>query len=42
VDKEKNVIIAVPGSVGIPADLNELDAIYAESWLRNILTEMST
>ncbi|MDP2793295.1 MAG: FAD/NAD(P)-binding oxidoreductase [Sulfurisoma sp.] len=42
VDKEKNVIVAVPGSVGIPPDLNELDAIYADSWLRNILIEMST
>ncbi|MDP2821857.1 MAG: FCSD flavin-binding domain-containing protein, partial [Sulfuritalea sp.] len=42
VDKEKNVIIAVPGSVGVSPDLSETEAIYAESWLRNILTEMST
>ncbi|MDP2824616.1 MAG: FAD/NAD(P)-binding oxidoreductase [Sulfuritalea sp.] len=42
VDKEKNVIIAVPGSVGVSPDLSETEAIYAESWLKNILTEMST
>ena len=42
VDKEKNAIIAVPGSVGVSPDLSELEAVYAESWLKNILTEMST
>jgi sulfide dehydrogenase [flavocytochrome c] flavoprotein chain len=42
VDKEKNAIIAVPGTVGVSPDLSELEAIYAESWLKNILTEMST
>jgi len=42
VDKAKNAIIAVPGSVGVSPDLSELEAIYAESWLKNILTEMST
>jgi sulfide dehydrogenase [flavocytochrome c] flavoprotein subunit len=42
VDKAKNAIIAVPGSVGVSPDLSETEAIYAESWLKNILTEMST
>jgi sulfide dehydrogenase [flavocytochrome c] flavoprotein subunit len=42
VNKEKHVIEAVPGSVGVSPDLSELEAIYAESWLKNILTEMST
>ena len=42
VDKEKNVIIAAPGSVGVSPDLSETEAIYAESWLNNILTEMSS
>jgi sulfide dehydrogenase [flavocytochrome c] flavoprotein subunit len=41
-NKEKHVIEAVPGSVGVSPDLSELEAIYAESWLKNILTEMST
>ena len=38
-------IAAVPGSVALsPADFSQtrLEHIYAESWLRNILTEMST
>ncbi|MDP1732947.1 MAG: FAD/NAD(P)-binding oxidoreductase [Sulfuritalea sp.] len=38
-------IIAVPNSGGVsPADYSaaKLEAIYAESWLRNILVEMST
>ena len=38
-------IIAVPNSGGVsPADFSaaKLEAIYAESWLKNILTEMST
>jgi hypothetical protein len=42
VDKEKNAIEAVAGSVAVSPDLSELEAIYAESWLKNILTEMST
>jgi sulfide dehydrogenase [flavocytochrome c] flavoprotein subunit len=39
---DKGAIIAVPGSVGVSPDLSELEAIYAESWLKNILTEMSS
>ncbi len=35
-------IIAVPNSVGVSPDLSELEGIYAESWIKNILTEMST
>ena len=38
-------IAAVPNSGGIsPADFSQakLEHIYAESWLRNILAEMST
>jgi sulfide dehydrogenase [flavocytochrome c] flavoprotein subunit len=38
-------IIAVPNSGGVsPADYSaaKMEAIYAESWLKNILTEMST
>jgi sulfide dehydrogenase [flavocytochrome c] flavoprotein subunit len=38
-------IVAVPNSGGVsPADYSaaKLEAIYAESWLKNILTEMST
>ncbi len=38
-------IVGVPNSGGVsPADYSaaKLEAIYAESWLRNILTEMST
>ena len=42
VDKEKNAIIAVPNSGGVSPDLSELEGIYAESWLKNILTEMSS
>ena len=42
VNKEKKAIEAVPDSVGVSPDLSELEAIYAESWLKNILTEMST
>jgi sulfide dehydrogenase [flavocytochrome c] flavoprotein subunit len=41
VDKEKGAIVAVPNSGGVSPDLSELEAIYAESWLKNILTEMS-
>jgi sulfide dehydrogenase [flavocytochrome c] flavoprotein chain len=42
VDKEKGAIIAVPNSGGVSPDLSELEAIYAESWLKNILVEMSS
>lgn len=42
VNKEKNAIEAVAGSVGVSPDLSELEAVYAQSWLKNILTEMST
>ena len=42
VNKEKNTIDAAPGSVAVSPDLSELEAIYAESWLKNILTEMSS
>ena len=38
-------IIAVPNSGGVsPADFSaaKIEAVYAESWLRNILTDMST
>ncbi len=39
---DKGAIVAVPNSGGVSPDLSELEAVYAESWLRNILTEMST
>jgi len=42
VNAEKQAIEAAPGSVGVSPDLSEVEAIYAESWLKNILTEMST
>ncbi|MDH4286038.1 MAG: FCSD flavin-binding domain-containing protein [Gallionella sp.] len=42
VNKEKNVIEAVAGSVGVSPDLSELEAVYAQSWIKNILTEMSS
>jgi sulfide dehydrogenase [flavocytochrome c] flavoprotein subunit len=42
VNKEKNVIEAVPNSGGVSPDLSELEAVYAESWIKNILTEMSS
>lgn len=35
-------IIGVPNSGGVSPDLSELEAVYAESWLKNILTDMST
>lgn len=35
-------IIAVPNSGGVSPDLSEVEAVYASSWLKNILTEMST
>ena len=39
---EKGAIVAVAGTVGVSADLSELEAVYAQSWVKNILTEMST
>ena len=39
---DKGAIVAVPGSVGVSPDLSELEAVYAQSWIKNILTEMST
>ncbi|MEK7810550.1 MAG: FCSD flavin-binding domain-containing protein [Pseudomonadota bacterium] len=42
VNKEKNTIEAVAGSVGVSPDLSEMEALYAESWIKNILTEMSS
>jgi sulfide dehydrogenase [flavocytochrome c] flavoprotein subunit len=42
VDKEKNAIVAVAGSVGVSPDLSELEAVYAQSWVKNILNEMSS
>jgi len=42
VNKEKNAIEAVAGSVGVSPDLSELEAVYAQSWIKNILTEMSS
>ncbi len=35
-------IASVPNSGGVSPDLSELEAIYADSWLRNIMAEMST
>jgi sulfide dehydrogenase [flavocytochrome c] flavoprotein subunit len=35
-------IVAVPNSGGVSPDLSELEAIYADSWVRNIMTEMSS
>lgn len=35
-------IVAVPGSGGVSPDLSEVESVYASSWLKNILTEMST
>lgn len=41
-DKEKGTIVAVAGTVAVSPDLSEVEAIYAQSWIKNILTEMST
>lgn len=41
-DKEKKTIVAAPGSVAVSPDLSEAEAVYARSWLKNILTEMSS
>jgi sulfide dehydrogenase [flavocytochrome c] flavoprotein subunit len=35
-------IVAVANSAGMSTDMSELEALYAESWLKNILTEMSS
>lgn len=35
-------IISVPNSGGVSPDLTEVEAVYASSWLKNILVEMST
>lgn len=35
-------IIGVPNSGGVSPDLSETEAVYAHSWLKNILTEMSS
>jgi sulfide dehydrogenase [flavocytochrome c] flavoprotein subunit len=35
-------IVSVPNSGGVSPDLSEVEAVYASSWLKNILTEMST
>jgi sulfide dehydrogenase [flavocytochrome c] flavoprotein subunit len=35
-------IVAVPNSGGVSPDLSETEAVYARSWVKNILTEMST
>ena len=34
--------IAVPNSGGLSPDLNETEGIYARSWMKNILVELST
>lgn len=39
---DKGAIVAVPGTVGVSPDLSTLEATYAQSWIRNILAEMST
>jgi len=36
------LIVPVPNSGGVSPDLSEAEAIYAHSWLKNILTEMSS
>ena len=41
VEKEGKTI-AVPNSGGVSPDLNEIEAVYAMSWMKNIMTEMST
>lgn len=35
-------IVSVPNSGGVSPDLSEAEAVYAKSWINNILTEMST
>lgn len=38
---DQGKIIAVPNSGGVSPDLSAQEAIYAQSWLKNILVEMS-
>jgi sulfide dehydrogenase [flavocytochrome c] flavoprotein subunit len=35
-------IVSVPNSGGVSPDLSEAEAVYAKSWINNILIEMST
>lgn len=39
---DKGATIAVPNSGGVSPDLSELEGIYARSWIKNILREMSS
>ncbi len=39
---QAGAIVAVPNSGGVSPDLSELEAVYAASWVKNILVEMST
>jgi sulfide dehydrogenase [flavocytochrome c] flavoprotein subunit len=39
---DKGATIAVPNSGGVSPDLSELEGIYARSWIKNILHEMSS
>ena len=39
---EEGKIVGVKGAGGVSPDLSTAEAIYAHSWVRNILTEMST
>jgi len=41
-NKDKTAIEAVAGSVAVSPDLSEVEAIYAQSWIKNILTDMSS
>ncbi len=42
VNKETGAIEVIKGSFGVSPDLSELEAVYAESWIKNILVEMSS
>ncbi len=39
---DKGTTIAVPNSGGVSPDLSELEGVYARSWIKNILHEMSS
>lgn len=39
---DKGATIAVPNSGGVSPDLSELEGVYAKSWIKNILHEMSS
>lgn len=39
---DKGATIAVPNSGGVSPDLSELEGVYARSWIKNILHEMSS